>query len=63
MAHVPTGTTKELQLLTFQDALTAAKIAANYTMACIRATAEEENHWYGAKFEPVLGQLIRLLED
>ena len=24
MAHVPTGTTKELQLLTFQDALTAA---------------------------------------
>jgi pyridoxine kinase len=46
-----------------KDALTAAKIAANYTMACIRATAEEENHWYGAKFEPVLGQLIRLLED
>ena len=46
-----------------KDALTAAKIAADYTMACIRATAEEENHWYGAKFEPVLGKLIRLLED
>jgi pyridoxine kinase len=45
-----------------KDALTAAKIAAEYTMACIRATAEEENHWYGAKFEPVLGELIRLLE-
>lgn len=46
-----------------KDALTAAKIAADYTMACIRATAEEENHWYGAKFEPVLGKLIRLLEE
>ena len=45
-----------------KDALTAAKIAADYTMSCIRATAEEENHWYGAKFEPVLGKLIRLLE-
>jgi hypothetical protein len=32
-------------------------------MACIRATAEEENHWYGAKFEPVLGRLISLLEN
>lgn len=46
-----------------KDALTAAKIAADYTMACIRATAEEENHWYGAKFEPVLGKLIHLLEE
>lgn len=46
-----------------KDALTAAKIAAEYTVACIRATAEEENHWYGAKFEPVLGKLIRLLEE
>ena len=45
-----------------KDALTAAKISADYTMACIRATVEEENHWYGAKFEPVLGKLIRLLE-
>ena len=46
-----------------KDALTAAKIAADYTMECIRATAEEENHWYGAKFEPVLGKLIRMLEE
>lgn len=50
-------------LIRGKDALTAAKIAADYTMACIRATAEEENHWYGAKFEPVLGKLIRLLEE
>ena len=25
------------------------------------AMAEEENHWYGAKFEPVLGKLIEML--
>ncbi|MBQ8815031.1 MAG: pyridoxamine kinase [Lachnospiraceae bacterium] len=36
----------------------AAKIAADYTVECIRATAQMENHWYGAAFEPVLGKLI-----
>jgi pyridoxine kinase len=40
----------------------AAVIAADYTVACIRATAEEPGHWYGAKFEPVLPVLIRKLE-
>ena len=40
----------------------AARIAADYTVECIKATAEEENHWYGAKFEPVLGKLISALE-
>jgi pyridoxine kinase len=44
-----------------KDAYTSAKIAADYTMACIEATAEEENHWYGAKFEPVLMKLIQAL--
>lgn len=44
-----------------KDAYTAAKIAADYTVECIRATAQEENHWYGAKFEPVLGKLIEML--
>ena len=44
-----------------KDAYTAAGIAADYTVACIRATAEEENHWYGAKFEPVLSRLIDAL--
>ncbi len=46
-----------------KSAPTAAQIAADYTMACIRATAEEENHWYGPKFEPVLGKLLQMLED
>ncbi len=48
-------------LMRGKDAYEAAQIAANYTMACIRATAGEENHWYGAKFEPVLNQLIQAL--
>lgn len=44
-----------------KSAFDAAKIAADYTVECIKATAEEENHWYGAKFEPVLGKLIQAL--
>ena len=46
-----------------KDAYTAAKIAADYAVECIKATAEEENHWYGAKFEPVLGKLIKMIEE
>ena len=45
-----------------KDAYTAAKIAADYTVSCIEATAEEKNHWYGAKFEPVLMKLIQALK-
>lgn len=45
-----------------KDAFTSAKIAANYTVDCIRATAKEENHWYGATFEPVIGNLIEYLK-
>ncbi len=33
-------------------------LLTDYTEECIRTTAEEENHWYGAKFESVLGKLI-----
>ena len=40
----------------------AARIAADYTVACIRATAGDKNHWYGAKFEPVLPELIQMLQ-
>ncbi|MBQ7953759.1 MAG: pyridoxamine kinase [Clostridia bacterium] len=46
-----------------KTAYKAAKIAADYTVECIKATAEEENHWYGAKFEPVIGKLIKLIEE
>lgn len=44
-----------------KSAYDAAKIAADYTVECIKATAEVENHWYGAAFEPVLGKLIGML--
>jgi len=42
-----------------KSAYEAAKIAADYVMECIKATQEEDNHWYGAKFEPVLMKLIQ----
>lgn len=40
----------------------AVKISANYVIECIKETAKEENHWYGVKFETVLGKLIKSLE-
>lgn len=49
-------------LLRGKSAYCAAKIAADYVLECIRETAKEENHWYGAKFEPVLGKLIDALK-
>lgn len=45
-----------------KNAYEAAKIAADYTVECIKSTAEEENHWYGAKFEPALIKLIQALQ-
>lgn len=45
-----------------KSAYDAAAIAANYAMACIRETAKLDNHWYGAAFEPALGQLIEMLK-
>ena len=35
----------------------AAKIAADYTVDCIKETAKLDNHCYGAAFEPVLYKL------
>ena len=40
----------------------AAKIAADYTVECIKETAKLDNHWYGAAFEPALGKLIDMLK-
>ncbi len=50
-------------LLRDKGAYSSAKIAADYTMECIKETAKEENHWYGAKFETKLGNLIKMLES
>ena len=40
----------------------AAKIAANYTLKCIENTQGDPDHWYGAKFETALGDLINMLK-
>lgn len=45
-----------------RSAYDAARIAADYTVECIRCTGKLSNHWYGAAFEPVLGKLIGMLE-
>lgn len=39
----------------------AAKIAGNFVLKCIKNTADDDAHWYGVKFEPVLGELIAAL--
>ena len=49
-------------LMRGKSAYEAAKIAADYTVCCINATATEENHWYGAKFETALSRLINAIE-
>ena len=46
-----------------KSAYDAAKIAADYTVECIKETAKQENHWYGAAFEPVLGKLITAINE
>lgn len=45
-----------------KDAYTAARIAADYTVECIKATAKLDNHWYGAAFEGELEKLIKMLK-
>lgn len=49
-------------LMQGKGAFDAARIAADYTVECIEATAQVEKHWYGAAFEPVLGKLIDMLK-
>jgi pyridoxine kinase len=43
------------------DIYTSAKIAGDYTLECIRKTAGDKNHWYGAKFELALPMLVEKL--
>ena len=40
----------------------AVKLAADYTLACMRLTAAENTRPYGIMFEPLLGELIRALQ-
>ena len=41
----------------------SAKIAADYTLHCIENTYGDKEHWYGVKFEPVLGELIKSIQE
>lgn len=50
-------------LMRGKTAKEAAKIAADFTLACIKETLSEPDHWYGVKFEPLLGELIKVLND
>ena len=45
-------------LIRGKTAYEAAKIAADFALECIKSTAEDKDHWYGARFEPVLYKLI-----
>ena len=38
----------------------SAKIASDYTVKCIINTQGDTDHWYGAKFETALGDLIKM---
>jgi len=49
-------------LLSGKSEIESAKIAGDYTLACMKNTQDDPDHWYGVKFEPVLGQLIEMLK-
>ena len=49
-------------LLQGHSAYDAAAIAADFVVACIKQSHEIGGHWYGACFEPVLGQLIEAVK-
>ena len=40
----------------------AGKIAADFTVASMKATADDESHWYGVKFEKAIPSLIAALD-
>ncbi|MDY2941323.1 MAG: bifunctional hydroxymethylpyrimidine kinase/phosphomethylpyrimidine kinase [Varibaculum sp.] len=48
-------------LLHDHSAFEAARIAADYTVRCIKATVGDKDHWYGPKFELELPWLIENL--
>ena len=48
-------------LMNGKEILEAAKIAADYTVKCIVNTQGDAEHWYGAKFETALRDLMDML--
>lgn len=49
-------------LMNDKSVFEAAKIAADYTVKCIQNSQDDPGHWYGAKFETALGDLINMLK-
>lgn len=45
-----------------KDLDTAARIAADYTVASIEKTISDQGHWYGVKFELALNELMTMLK-
>lgn len=45
-------------LMNDNSSFEAAKIAADFTLSCIKNTLDDKDHWYGVKFEPMLKELI-----
>ena len=37
------------------------KIAVEYTVACMKRTVGDEDHWYGVKFEECIPELVKML--
>lgn len=48
-------------LMNGKELFEAARIAADYTVKCIVNTQGDADHWYGAKFETALGDLMKML--
>lgn len=44
-----------------KSAYESAGIAGEYTLRCIENTVDDPSHWYGVKFEPLLGEYIAAL--
>lgn len=40
----------------------SAKIAADFTVMCIKNTVDHTDHWYGVRFEGCLGNLINMIK-
>ena len=41
-----------------KDTSIIQKIAADFTVSCIKKTADDKSHWYGVKFEIALPELM-----
>lgn len=48
-------------LMQGKDLTTAASLAADFVLECLKKTAGDESHWYGVKFEKALPLLVDAL--